>query len=620
MVTAAGMIKRLSSLRVQLVLLVVVAFAPAAVLIFISAQARRSDGADHVRSQALSLAKLTAVQYEQAIQSTRAFLLPLAQVFAAVPDLGKVSETACQPFFAKLIANDSQLVVVAAALPDGTIQCSNQPSTGSSASVANEAFFKTAVATRDFALGSVTTDAVTGKTAILAGYPIVAADGSVRGVIYAGLNVTALSEAVVQAGLPQGSFASIVDRTGTVLARYPEPARWVGRSIASQAGFAELQSHPAGVTVDGRSLDGTAVVVGSIGLASLGGPAGGPPQAFVSVGIPTSTAYASADRRLRTDLLWLLAVALVAAAAAWFGSGLVLGRLRRYVRAAGSIAAGNFSARTGPPYPSNELGDLGRAFDEMAAGVEERDREIRVLNEGLERRVTERTAEIEAVNRNLESFSYSVSHDLRTPLRAIDGFSQALLEDYASTLDEQGKDFLQRVRAATQHMGHLIDDLLVLSRVTRSEMRREPANLSALAESVIDELQHAEPQRRVEITVEPDLQAVGDPQLLRIVLTNLLSNAWKFTGRQPQPRIEFGALRDAAGVPTYFVRDNGAGFDMAYADKLFGAFQRLHSPSEFPGTGIGLATVQRIVQRHGGQVRAEGLPGQGATFFFTLPA
>ena len=617
---AAVMVRRLSSLRVRLVLLVVGAFVPAAVVIFISAQDRRNDGAEHVRSQALSLASLTAVQYNEAVQSTRAFLLPLAQLFAAVPDLRAVTGQACQPFFAKLIANDSRLVVVAVALPDGTVQCSNQPSTGSRVSVADEAFFKLASETRDFALGSVTTDSVTGRTAIHAGYPILAADGSVHGVMYAGLNVTALSEAVVRTGLPEGSFASIVDRTDTILARYPEPERWVGQPVASQPGFVEVQSHPAGLTVEGRSIEGTAVVIGSVGLSSLGGAGGEPSDAFVSVGIPTSTAYASVDRRLRMDLLWLLAVALVAAGAAWFGSGLVLGGLRRYVRAAGSIAEGNFSMRTGPPYPSNELGDLGRAFDEMAAGIERRDSEIRALNEGLERRVTERTAELEVVNRDLESFSYSVSHDLRAPLRSIDGFSQALLEDYVDTLDEQGKDYLQRVRASAQGMGYLIDDLLALSRVTRSEMRRETVSLSALAEAVMDEVRRAEPQRRVEVAIQPGLQAVGDLQLLRIVLANLLSNAWKFTGRQPQPRIEFGAMRNADGAPTYFVRDNGVGFDMAYADKLFGPFQRLHSLSEFPGTGIGLATVQRIVHRHGGQVGAEGVPGQGATFSFTLPA
>ncbi len=243
--------------------------------------------------------------------------------------------------------------------------------------------------------------------------------------------------------------------------------------------------------------------------------------------------------------------------------------------------------------------------------------EIRELNEQLEQRVRRRTAQLEAFNRGLESFSYSVSHDLRAPLRSIDGFSQILLEDYAEELDEAGRDYLARVRAASQRMGRLIDDLLDLSRMTRTEMRRERVDLSALAVGFAEELKRAQPERRVEFVVEGGLVVEGDGTLLRVALENLLRNAWKFTGKQPRARIEFG-VAEREGTRAYFVRDDGAGFDEAYADKLFGAFQRLHGASEFEGTGIGLATVQRIVHRHGGRVWAQGRVGHEATFYFTL--
>jgi PAS domain S-box-containing protein len=244
--------------------------------------------------------------------------------------------------------------------------------------------------------------------------------------------------------------------------------------------------------------------------------------------------------------------------------------------------------------------------------------EIRRFNEELEQRVIERTARLEAANRELETFSYSVSHDLRAPLRSIDGFSQALLEDCSDRLDAQGQDFLQRIRAAAQRMSRLIDALLGLSRVTRAEMQREPINLSTMAEAVMTELQRQEPERLVEVVIAPALSVSGDARLVRVVLENVLGNAWKFSAGKPQARIELGMQTEVDGTPVFFVHDNGAGFDMTYAHKLFGAFQRLHRISEFPGTGIGLATVQRIIHRHGGRVWAEGEVGRGATFYFTL--
>jgi light-regulated signal transduction histidine kinase (bacteriophytochrome) len=246
----------------------------------------------------------------------------------------------------------------------------------------------------------------------------------------------------------------------------------------------------------------------------------------------------------------------------------------------------------------------------------EAERELAEMNENLERRVLERTLELEAANKELEAFSYFASHDLRAPLRALDGFSLALLEDYGEQLDDTGKDYLARVHAAAQRMGQLIDDLLMLSRLTRREMVREKVDLSALARDVLVDLREAEPERAVDAAVADGLVANGDPALLRIVLQNLLANAWKFTSRKPEAHIEVGVDR-RDGVAAYYVGD-GAGFDATYVDKLFTPFQRLHAADEFPGTGSGLATVKRIVRRHGGSVWAEGAVDSGATFYFTL--
>jgi signal transduction histidine kinase len=245
--------------------------------------------------------------------------------------------------------------------------------------------------------------------------------------------------------------------------------------------------------------------------------------------------------------------------------------------------------------------------------------ELTGLNTELEARVAQRTRELEVSNQELQAFSYSVSHDLRAPLRTIDGFSLALAEDFSEQLNDEGRDYIKRVRGGVQRMGTLIDALLQLSRVTRSELEREPVNLSQLATLIYGELRANDEPRAVTFSAEPDVVADADPRLMRVAFENLIGNALKFTSKVPEAQIEFGqTARD--GETVYFIRDNGAGFDMQYVDRLFTAFQRLHGDRDFKGSGIGLATVSRIIRRHHGTIWAEGEIGRGASFFFTLNA
>jgi Bacteriophytochrome (light-regulated signal transduction histidine kinase) len=259
-----------------------------------------------------------------------------------------------------------------------------------------------------------------------------------------------------------------------------------------------------------------------------------------------------------------------------------------------------------------------RCVIEIALHKHAADRRLRENERWLEQTLQQRTAALEATNRELEAFNYSVAHDLRAPLRGIDSFSQLLIERYSQRLDHEGLAYLNRVRASASRMSQLIDALLSLAQVGRSDMQPLDLDFSQLVQSVTSELAAANPDRNVPMVIAPGMRAYADPRMLRIVVANLLENAWKFTARRQRPAVEVGPVQNTA-LPTYYVRDNGAGFDPAYASRLFGAFQRLHPDREFPGTGIGLAIVQRVIARHGGTVWADSRPDQGATFYFTLP-
>ena len=404
-----------------------------------------------------------------------------------------------------------------------------------------------------------------------------------------------------------------------------------GRLFASFAADGSADAFPPLPEADGAAIEGDDLVVF---------------KRVVSEREIVGTVYLRAEYELWDRLLGYLGIAAVVALAAMLVAYVLSLRMQRVLtRPLLAIAAvarevtekRNFALRA-EKLSEDEigrladafntmLGEIGRATQELEASGRETARELAErrraeaeilrLNAELEQRVQERTAQLEYTNGELESFCYSVSHDLRAPLRAIDGFSQALIEDFGKDVPEDGQRYLARIRSSTQRMGQLIEDLLNLSRVSRGALSRADTDLSQIVRQVAAELQARDPARKVELVVWDGVRADADARLLRAVFENLLGNAWKFTGKREAARIEFGSLRDGARI-TYYVRDNGAGFDMAYSSKLFGAFQRLHTAGEFAGTGIGLATVQRIIHRHGGRIWADAQPGQGAVFYFTL--
>ena len=328
-------------------------------------------------------------------------------------------------------------------------------------------------------------------------------------------------------------------------------------------------------------------------------------DAFRMTDFSTERIIAAQQRVVIVILAGLAVIALSMGGAGWLIYRNVLAPIGRLKQATTEVAAGNWNYKL-DIVSDDEVGELSRTFDAMT-------RSLRTSFAQIERS----NQELAALNQEIEAFNYSVSHDLRGPLRSMDGFSLALLEDYGDKLDAEAKDSLQRIRAASQRMGRLIDELLGLSRVTRVELALKPVNLSEIAREIADSLDQQQPTRAVQWVIEEAMTVHADKALLQIAMQNLLENAWKFTGKTDRPVIRAGTI-ERDGRQEYFVADNGVGFDMTYADRLFGAFQRLHHESEFPGTGIGLAIVQRVMRRHEGKVWAQSKPGLGATFFFSL--
>ena len=463
--------------------------------------------------------------------------------------------------------------------------------------IGDRQYFREILAGNDVVVSNQLVDRASGERVVIIARAIRDEQGAALGTALALVDSEKLGGTVIPVRQPEGGLVALFDRAGELVFHRPATAAVPSNWLKSDPLLAQALS---GREVTGKivsPIDGSNSIAARVPLNSIGWVAG--------ASRPERLMLAPIVRNLLFNTGMLLVVVCISFMLAYGITGMIIRALGRLKHHAAAVGEGQLEHRA-EVAGFVELSELADSFNRMAAQL-------------LARRRAEEaaTAELTRANKELDAFAYSVSHDLRSPLRSIDGFSQAMLEDYDERLDDQGREYLRRVRAASQRMGQLIDDLLKLSRVARTEMRRETVDLSRLAEEVAADLKMRQPDRAVEVIIQPGLAAQGDAPLLRVALENLLGNAWKFTQNAAQARIEVGAAA-LEGRTTYFVRDNGAGFDMTYAGRLFGAFQRLHTNTEFPGTGIGLATVQRIVHRHGGTVRAEGEVGKGAAFYFTL--
>jgi len=377
------------------------------------------------------------------------------------------------------------------------------------------------------------------------------------------------------------------------------------RTAATHRIFAEFLTSPAGGDAEGPDGEATRRFEAQLSSRLLILQQETLADAFRLSDYSTQRIQEAQQRVVYVIVVGLALIALTTAGVAWVIDRHVLAPIGRLEQATREVAAGNWNFKLDVGR-EDEIGEMSRNFDAMTHALRESFTQIERKND-----------ELAALNKEIEAFSYSVSHDLRGPLRSMDGFSLALLEDYGDKLDDDAKDYLNRIRAASQRMGRLIDELLGLSRVTRTELSIRAVNLSALTREIAESLERQQPQRSVKWVIDEGMTVHADKSLMHIAMQNLLENAWKFTGKTEKPVIRVGMI-EHDGRKDCFVADNGVGFDMAYADRLFGAFQRLHHESEFSGTGIGLAIVQRIFRRHEGKIWAHAKVGHGATFFFCL--
>ena len=606
----------LASVRARLLLLVLLAVIPALGLTLYTNLEERQLRKTQVQEQAMRLSRLVSADHERLIEDARQLLVTLA-AFPAVRDRNRA---ACNTLFADLLARRSSYANLAVVDADGNVICTALPMTGQ-VYVGDRVYFQRALETRDFAIGEYQVGRVTGKATLNFGYPVLDDAGHVRAVVVAALDLAWLNQLASQAGLPPGSMLTVIDRNGTILSRYPDEGKWVGKLMPESLVLKAILTQQGNGTTEAPGTDG---IPRLFSFAPFGGRAQSA-NAYVSVGIPAAVAFAGANQILARNLAALGLVAGLALAAAWIGGNLFIVRqIQALVGATKRVAAGELGVRTGLSQGQGELSQLAGAFDQMAESLE-RAHEQRLLEEELRRKnyqLEQQNLAIQEANRLKTEFVSMVSHELRTPLTSIQGYAELLLED--ERMDDEERESLTIVKKNADRLLVLINDLLDLSRIEagRVDLQRTSLDLACLISEVARSLRPLieAKRQRLRLDLGDALPAVwADADRVMQILTNLISNAHKYTPMEGS--ITVAARRDD-GFVRVDVSDSGIGLSPEDQAQLFTKFFRVNDPSPQAGrgTGLGLVITRLLVELHGGRITLSSAPGQGSTFSFTLPA
>lgn len=571
----------------------------------------------HARNNLAALARNASNELRAKIQGTHQLLFGLAQS----RELDAGDRDACSAYLAKVLKQHPQYTGILTIKPNGDLHCDSLQ-TGRKLNLADRAYFQQAMASPTTAL-----EPVFGRLSGIGVVQVARASrdpqGKVRFVLLASINLDQFSREVV-AGQPYPeTVITLFNRAGVVLSA---SSTRVGEPLTNRPipGSSLAENTLGRFAINGHNGD-TAEFIGPAGVQRIWAlgtlPQPWDARVLITLGVATQVLAADAGRRARIVLAGVVGAALLALLLAWWLGELGIRRpLARIMKGTARFRKGDLGVRIGPPHPRGGIGDLIQALDNTFNQVQAQQQEIQHLNDELEEHVRVRTTELETVNHELQAFSYSLAHDLRQPLITINGFCGQLRSTLQPGASELQDHYLSRIQAGVHKITELSDAMASLARLSRPHLESGPVDISAIASTALDTCRQRDPDRVATLHVQAGLQAIADPAMLTLAIDHLVNNAWKFTRGQARTKISVGCEHAPDGTLIFHVKDNGVGFDMAHAGKLFNAFQRLHLSADFSGTGIGLASVHKIVTRHGGKVWADSTPGEGTTFYFTLGA